>query len=63
MLTIDELAEKVQVSKRTIYSWVNKKVVPYYKIQQGIRFDEKEIDEWIQQQKQAPQEESDKIET
>jgi len=62
MLTVPDLAEKVNVSERTVYAWVKKKKVPYYKIQQGIRFDEQEIEEWIKRQKQAPKEESDKVE-
>ncbi|PWA11097.1 hypothetical protein DCC39_10385 [Pueribacillus theae] len=51
MLNIEQLADKLQVSTRTIYSWVEKRIIPHYKIGQGIRFDRQEIEEWIKSKK------------
>lgn len=50
-MTVEQLAKKLQVSTRTIYAWVEKRKIPYYKIGQGLRFDSIEIEEWMRQKK------------
>lgn len=54
MLSVEQVAKKLQVSTRTIYYWVEKRKIPYYKIGQGLRFDETEIEEWIKQKRVPP---------
>ena len=45
---IKELAEYVDIKKKTIYSWVNQRKIPYVKVGRLIRFDWKEINEWLE---------------
>ena len=42
-----EIAEFLRVAKTTIYDWVYKKKIPYYKIGGAVRFDMDEIYEWV----------------
>ena len=46
-INIDELSQRLGIKKMTIYSWVNKQVIPYYKIGKLVRFDGDEIDKWL----------------
>jgi excisionase family DNA binding protein len=49
LLTPDEVAKLLKVNKRTIYSWVEKKQIPYIKINKKlIRFRPVDIQEFIQ---------------
>jgi len=36
----------------TIYSWTSMKVIPFYKIGRLVKFDETEIEKWLEQRKQ-----------
>lgn len=48
LLTIDDIAEKLQVKKSTIYSLVHKNRIPHIKLTgKLLRFRETEIQEWI----------------
>ena len=47
LMTIKDIAEYLQVKERTIYSWINKGIIPHYKIESTIRFKENEINEWL----------------
>jgi excisionase family DNA binding protein len=48
LLTISQLAEKVNFKPRTIKGWVQKRVVPFKKMPGGdIRFDPEEIQKWL----------------
>lgn len=49
LLTPEDLSEQLQVSVGTIYNWINKKRIPYQKICGAVRFDQKKIDNWIDQ--------------
>jgi excisionase family DNA binding protein len=41
-----ELAGYLDISINTIYSWVNMRKIPFFKIGRLVKFDLKEIDNW-----------------
>jgi excisionase family DNA binding protein len=45
--TVKELSEYLNVKGKTIYSWVSKSVIPFYRIQGVLRFKKVEIDLWL----------------
>ena len=48
-LTTEELAEKLKVSRQTVWLW-RKQGLPALKIGRSIRFNAIEVDEWIKEQ-------------
>jgi len=56
LLTIDQLAEILQVKKSTIYSWTFSRKIPYVKINGALRFKEKAITTWIDSREEEPRE-------
>jgi excisionase family DNA binding protein len=46
-LTVKELSTYLNVKGKTIYSWVSKKVIPFYRMQGALRFKKVEIDLWL----------------
>lgn len=50
LMTTDELCEKLKVSRPTIERY-RKKGMPYKKVGRLVRFDAKEVMEWINAQK------------
>ena len=49
-ITLIELAKSLKISRATIDRW-RKEGMPYYKIGNGVRFIETEVNEWITQNK------------
>ena len=49
-ITLNELAKSLKISGATIDRW-RKEGMPYYKIGNGVRFIESEVNEWITQHK------------
>lgn len=47
LLTIDDLAEWLQVKPRTIYQWVHEGYIPVIKLGALVRFDQASIAAWI----------------
>ena len=47
LMTIADLAERMQITESVIRKHILKKVVPYIKIGAAIRFVPSEIEEWI----------------
>ena len=47
VLTIDEVAEKLKMSKSTIYKYSERSVIPSFKIGTSVRFFENEIDDYL----------------
>ena len=45
-ITLNELAKSLKISRATIDRW-RKDGMPYYKIVNGVRFIEAEVNEWI----------------
>ncbi len=46
-LTVEQIADHLQVSKETIYRWLDKKLVPAHKIGRQWRFQSREVDSWV----------------
>lgn len=49
ILTVKELCEKLKFSRETIFKW-RKLGMPCIKINRAIRFNEKEVIEWLNNQ-------------
>jgi len=47
LLTVKELAEILAISEKTIYSYVSRNMIPYYKIESSVRFRPKQIVSWL----------------
>jgi excisionase family DNA binding protein len=48
LLTIDQLAEELQVSKHTIYKWVAASKIPHIPMpNRKVRFDMSAIEKWL----------------
>ena len=48
---VQEIAQYLGVSVNTIRSWVWLRKIPWFKIRGLVRFDLKEIDQWMKEQK------------
>jgi len=49
-LTVQELADQIRVSPKTLYGWVSRGKIPYMKFgQRVLRFNKEKIDRWILQ--------------
>lgn len=53
LLSVEEVANYLGVSKDTVRAWVKKETLPYYKIGRFYKFKLTEIEEWIQSGKSA----------
>jgi excisionase family DNA binding protein len=53
LMTIEDLAAYLKVSRRTIYEWLKLNKVPALKIVGQWRFKREKIDAWMEQQSQA----------
>jgi excisionase family DNA binding protein len=47
LLTIDELAEMLSVSKNTIYAWTHERRIPHVKLGRNVRFNPEKIEAWL----------------
>ena len=54
MLTAKELQQLLKISVKTIYSYVQRGLIPYVRIQSNVRFPKQRILEWIEQQSYDP---------
>lgn len=46
LMTPDEAATYLRISKLTLYGWTSKKKIPFKKVGRLIRFDKDDIDNW-----------------
>ena len=51
LIGIEDLAEFLSISKNTVYSWVNQRKIPYFKIGRLVKFDSAEIEIWLKERK------------
>jgi len=47
LLTARELAGMLAISPKTIYSYVERNMIPYYKIEANIRFRARDVAKWL----------------
>ena len=51
LLNVHQLSELINVRPKTIYDWVHKEQIPYYKLGGSLRFNSDEIKKWIKSKK------------
>jgi len=50
-LTVKDVSEWLQVSKKTVYDWTHTEFIPHYKIASQVRFKGSEIERWLNKRK------------
>ncbi|MFH1725067.1 MAG: helix-turn-helix domain-containing protein [Elusimicrobiota bacterium] len=48
LLTVDQLADRLQVKPRTIYQWVHERYIPTVKLGSLVRFSPARVSEWLE---------------
>jgi excisionase family DNA binding protein len=48
LLTVKDMATRLQVKEKTIYAWASQRKIPSVKVNGVIRFDAREIEQWLQ---------------
>jgi len=63
LLKIEQVADLLQISKRTIYDWTHIDYIPHYKLPKGVRFKLSEVERWLDRRKKRGREnyQADKI--
>jgi len=54
LLTMDEAAKYLGISKLTLYGWVSARKLSYVKIGRLVKFKQDQLDAWIDQQTVKP---------
>ena len=54
ILTVKRLSKILKVKTSTLYSWANKGLIPCHKLNGLLRFDRKEIENWVKKSKVVP---------
>jgi excisionase family DNA binding protein len=54
LLTARELAGILAISPKTLYSYVARGMIPYFKIESNVRFRAREVAEWLRQHSGRP---------
>ena len=51
LMTLPEVAEHLRIGRRTAYGWAKASKIPAFKIGASWRFDRKDVDRWVEEQK------------
>lgn len=51
-INIKDLSEYLDIKPSTLYDWVFRKKIPYYKIGRLVKFNMDEIEKWVEERKQ-----------
>jgi excisionase family DNA binding protein len=54
LLTTKELADILAISPKTLYNYVTRGMIPYFKIESNVRFRAREVAEWLRQHSGRP---------
>jgi len=54
LLTAKELANILAISPKTLYNYVTRGMIPYFKIESNVRFRAREVAEWLRQHSGRP---------
>ena len=57
-LTIEDVADMLQVTRTTVYN-LKKKGLPFIKIGKNIRFNQKDVIDWVMNNSRDPKEEKE----
>jgi DNA binding domain, excisionase family len=49
-----ELSQYLGIAIQTVYEWTSQKKVPYIKLGRLVKFDQREIDNWMKTQRIEP---------
>ncbi|KPK77277.1 MAG: transcriptional regulator [Phycisphaerae bacterium SM23_30] len=52
-LSVDEISEHLGVKRDTIYKWVARREMPAHKVGRLLKFQIREVDQWIREGKAA----------
>jgi excisionase family DNA binding protein len=47
ILTVEQLAEKLQRSESWVYKKIHAKIIPHFRIGSTVRFSQKDIEQWM----------------
>jgi excisionase family DNA binding protein len=53
-MNIEELSDYLHIPRNTLYAYTCRKRIPHYKIRGSVRFEKKDIDEWMATWRVAP---------
>jgi excisionase family DNA binding protein len=51
MMTIEETAKLLRITRQTLYDWTKKKEIPSYKLGRRVLYKREEIDEYLRKQR------------
>ena len=54
LLTAKQLADTLAISPKTLYNYVTRGMIPYFKIESNVRFRAREVAEWLRQHSGRP---------
>lgn len=54
LIDVHRLSELLGVKPKTIYDWVHKNQIPYYKMGRLVRFDYQEVKKWLTEKYKEP---------
>lgn len=52
LLTVEQVAERLEVKVSTIYQWTYERYIPHVKLGRLVRFEAKAIEEWVRKSAQ-----------
>ena len=47
LLTVEELSDRLQVGRSTVYRWVHYDYIPHVKLGSAVRFSEPAVEKWL----------------
>jgi excisionase family DNA binding protein len=53
-ITVNEVAEQLRVSLKTVYNLINDKKLPHVRIGRSIRIERKKFNQWLATRQNAP---------
>src|SRR5580692_7917763 len=54
LLTAKDLADILAISPKTLYNYVTRGMIPYFKIESNVRFRAREVAEWLRRHSGRP---------
>ena len=54
-LTLDETAQLLRRSPKTVYAWTSQRKIPHLKVGGRLLFDEEELTHWLEQFRVGPE--------